>query len=333
MPSKAVVRAIDVGYGTTKFTTDDSLNCAIFPSLAPHADLHRDRARLYRDRRTSEVWVDGLAYEVGPDSTLFSDTPVLHGDYTTTPQYRALLYGALEAMRLERVDLLMTGLPVRMHRAGSERLKRLLVGTHCIRPGRIVEVIQAMVVMQPLGGFLAYSHERGGWSIAREQQYLLVDPGYFTFDWMVTRGMMEVPGLSNSVECGMSEYLRVIEDHLNHDLGTTYSNPRKIDESLRRGTFRLHGQRVNLQPYRERADTVPRRAVDVLRNHVGSGADIDEIVLVGGGAPFFAAALSEAFPRHTIRPVADPILANVRGFQLIGNVLSERANAVSQVPS
>jgi hypothetical protein len=48
---------------------------------------------------TIEVHVDNLVYQVGPDTTLFREVPVLPAEYIENPQYRALLYGALSAVQ------------------------------------------------------------------------------------------------------------------------------------------------------------------------------------------------------------------------------------------
>lgn len=100
MPSPFSVRSVDVGHRNTKIIIDDQKTCRVIPSLAPRADAHRARTTFMRDRRTSVVLVDGKAYEVGEDAGLFlASAPVLHRDYIETPEYRALLYGALDADR------------------------------------------------------------------------------------------------------------------------------------------------------------------------------------------------------------------------------------------
>ncbi len=327
MPSNQTIRAIDIGYGNTKFVVDDRFTCRLFPSIAPRADIHRERGGLGRDRRTTDVWVDGCPFEVGPDTSLFSEIPVLHADYIETPEYRALLYGALDAMQLTRIDLLVTGLPVRLHGPRANRLKQLLTGVHAIRPGMTVEIQDVAVVMQPLGGFLAYSHERGDWSSAQNQTYLLVDPGFYTFDWMVTRGMNEMPGLSGSIDCGVSEYVKCVQDELNRDLGEAYFNLRRIDDGLRCGHFRLRGRPIDLEPYRIHAERVVARAMRAMRNAIGTGEEIDEIVLVGGGGPYFIQGLHQAFPNQPVQTVKDPVFANLRGFQLVGRILQRRKAA------
>lgn len=327
MASPSTFRAIDIGYRNMKFTIDDGGQSRLIPSLAPRADHHRERARLYRSRDTVEVWVDGDPYEVGPDATLFDDTPILHADYIEMPQYRALLYGALNAMRLSRIDLLVTGLPVHLHETRWRRLKKLVVGVHTIRPGVQVEIRDAVIAIQPLGGLLAYIRERGLRSEADSKTFLFVDPGYYSFDWTVTTGMQEVPGLSGSVECGVAEYLKSIEAELNTALGETHSNLRRIDDGLLRASFRIKGREIDLEPYRAQATAVCRRAVGAMRNQIGAGHQIDEIVLAGGGAAYFLPALREAYPGHQIQTVSDPVFANLRGYHLIGEVFHRRRAA------
>lgn len=327
MPSASFIRAIDIGYGNTKFTIDDQRNCRVMPSLAPRADMHRARAELMRERRTSRVVVDGRSYEVGEDAGLFlSNVPVLHRDYTHTPEYRALLYGALEAMHTPCVDLLVTGLPVHLYESRWKRLKSLLVGVHHIRAGLTVEIREAAVVVQPLGGFVAHSHERGNWGEHCKETFLLIDLGYYTIDWMVMRGLTELPNLSDSIECGVSHYVQRIEEQLSIQIGDRHANLKRIDEALRVGRLRIRGRDVSLETFHREAQSVVDRAVAALRNKVGPAFDeIDQIIVVGGGAPYFLSGLRAAFPEHPMHTVSDPVCANVRGFQLIGELLHHRS--------
>jgi len=61
-----------------------------------------------------------------------------------------------------------------------------------------------------------------------------------------------------------------------------------------------------------------RQFAQVLASKVGSGVDIQNIVLAGGGAEFFREVIAEKFPRHAIQTTDSPVFANVRGFQLAG---------------
>src|SRR3984893_15149243 len=114
MSTPLICRAVDIGYWNLKFTLDETGTCQLFPSIAVRSQPERKTVSPLPQRRTSIVWVDGQAFEVGPDTTLFSEAPILHADYSETLEYRALLYAALDAMQVTRIDMLITGLPVQL---------------------------------------------------------------------------------------------------------------------------------------------------------------------------------------------------------------------------
>ena len=111
-----VVRAIDVGFGNTKYATASAqgqVDCAHFASLAYFGQDEIPVDSMGGRRRTVQVPVDGLLYEVGPDVEFAADrfrSRQLHDGYTQTAEYRALATGALHFMKVETVDLLVVGL-------------------------------------------------------------------------------------------------------------------------------------------------------------------------------------------------------------------------------
>lgn len=326
MASHYTVRALDVGYGNTKFIVDERGTCRLFASLAPRAEIAHGRSLAMQQRHTSIVFVDGQGYEVGPDSVLFSEAPLLHRDYIETTEYRALVYGALDAMQVSRLDLLVTGLPVYQHHAKAARLKELLIGQHVIRPGKTVEIDEVIVVAQPVGGFIAHAQESENFSQAPRRTRLVADPGLFSLDWLVTQGLLEIPGQSHSIEGGVCEVLREVMNHLSRECGESYSNLRKLDEAFRGGApLLLRGAPVELAPYRSVANAAATRIVRRMRNHIlNSLTEIEEVVLLGGGAGYFEAALREQFPGCEVHTAHDSIFANVRGFHAIGQLIKRR---------
>ena len=114
----SLVRAIDLGFGHTKFTTVNAsgeLRYASFPSLAL-ASVEPHTARpLLAPRRTVSVRVGQLFYEVGPDVLVVGarNTPILSVEgYTQSADYKALMLGALHYMQADEIDVLVVGLPV-----------------------------------------------------------------------------------------------------------------------------------------------------------------------------------------------------------------------------
>jgi plasmid segregation protein ParM len=66
------------------------------------------------------------------------------------------------------------------------------------------------------------------------------------------------------------------------------------------------------------AHSYAQRAVGAMLERIPADYSFQNIVLVGGGAFLYRKAVREAFPRHRIHEVREPIFANVRGFQLAG---------------
>lgn len=55
-----------------------------------------------------------------------------------------------------------------------------------------------------------------------------------------------------------------------------------------------------------------------MRQWIETPESLQNIILVGGGAFLFRKAVKAAFPKHRVYEVKEPMLANVRGFQLAG---------------
>ena len=110
-----IVRAVDVGSGNTKFVTGVTgadIRCASFPSIAYPSSGETPHWPASERRKTVCIPVGPLFYEVGPDVGLAADTfraKQLHDEYTESPEYTALLRGALSMMKVPHIDLLIVG--------------------------------------------------------------------------------------------------------------------------------------------------------------------------------------------------------------------------------
>jgi len=113
-----VVRAVDVGYGNTKYVTGvegNALRCAHFASSAPVCASHEAREALGGKRRTVGIGIGDFTYEVGPDAHLAAEvyqTRQMHDGYCETPEYLALTRGALGFMKIERIDVYHVAMPL-----------------------------------------------------------------------------------------------------------------------------------------------------------------------------------------------------------------------------
>jgi len=321
----AIVRSIDVGFRNTKFvvaTDERGIECAVFPSVAPTANGRNLSEAMGRRRDTVTITVEGIDYEVGPDALLAEKpipTQTLGDDFCLTPEYLALVRGALHRMRVKVVDLLVVGLPVSTFQFRKADLARRLHGLHPVGPGKTVEVREVKVLAQPHGALIDYALTSGRMSMIRNQRNLIIDCGGRTFDFLVTQAFKVFEQRSDDTKRGMYDVLRVLAAEISQALGTEYTDYEKLDLALRTGTQPLiFGQPYDLGLHLKAARKIAEEAVSYLRRFVENASDIDAIILSGGSAFFFRDAICSAFPRHAVHELTDPLYANVRGFQQFG---------------
>ncbi|MBK1724575.1 PRTRC system protein D [Thiocystis violacea] len=331
-PSFPIVRSSDIGYGFTKYVVDADhrtgrIDCSAFQSLAPAAP----RVELTQGlsaRHTTRVQVRDTIYEVGPDADILLGRHgvqrVLHDDYVGTDQYHALLLGSLAQMGQSVIDYLILGLPVRLLEKKAECLRELATGTHTFPDGPSVQVQRVEVLAQPIGGLLDHLSREQRNATTLERTFLLIDPGYYTLDWVVARGLTTRPELSSSVPCGVSVLLQSLAEAVGVANGAVYDNLTALDRGLRTGEFRYAGREYDLTQHLPAALDRLRAGVQQLHNSVGKGDDIDAVYLMGGGARFFEPLVREVLPDHRVLIVDDPSFSNVRGFQHAGWVLASQ---------
>ncbi len=321
-----VVRAIDVGYGNTKYVVGAErgpICCAHFPSIAPVTSGQDLAAALGRQRKTVAITIGDLTYEVGPDASLADDitgTRHMDDDYVHSPEYLALARGALHLMRVPTIDLLVVGLPVSTFALHKTFLEKLLTGIHDVGSGKTVTVHKVRVLAQPHGALMNFALNGGeNFASIKTQRHLIIDVGARTFDWLVGQGLKTVDKRSGAVNRGMHNVLRAFAEAISKSENTQFTDYDRIDLALREGVQPIVFQKeYDLKRHLPAARKIVQGAVTELKRVVQDGNDIDNILLGGGGAFFFRPVIQEAFPRHTIRQLKDPLYANVIGFQLAG---------------
>ena len=347
MAIEKIVRALDVGYGNVKFvrrhdSMEESVVCDMFPSSAPVAG-DKLAGEGIGVRNTVDVKVGGNTYEVGHDvaqakgasdiSTNFNDK------YVRSDKYKALVLGALHYMFLSieqnHIDLLVVGLPVDKMKDHKEYLIELLKTTHELPNERVVEIKDVKVFAQPLGAFFNFMYspdEKDNLSFhqVKSQRNLVIDPGMFTFDWLLIENMKGVDEQSGSSEQSMSRIITALSKKISADNNNANKETvfQILDNAFRKGTTpRVFSKDIDLDKYMQFADPVINQSVDLLVRSVNDGANIDNIMLVGGGARFFLKAIKKKFPHHNIMTTSNSVYANVIGFQMGG----ERAMLQQQV--
>lgn len=342
--SELVIRAIDLGYNATKFTKKVGKNnkpeFMSFPSLAPTPsnisvgsgfDLD-----VFAEKDTVVVDIGGVKFEVGPDSPEVqssTDTRVLHDQYVHSDQYKALTLGALHYMGEKEIDLLVVGLPVNNARYSAD-LKKMLTGELEINENEKVLIKNVLVVPQAFGGFKAFHHNyasKENLFIDDDEVTLVVDPGFYTFDFFTIKGSEKPKPLNDrcgSKEGGIHQILGGICNSISNNVlgGKKYEDYESVDRALRKGvrSIRIAGEVVELEDHIKNTSQMIENVIDYMRNIVGDGIkeNIDNIVIIGGNPKIFKKKVETKYPTHAERErifiPENSIFSNVEGFYWYG---------------
>ena len=125
--------------------------------------------------------------------------------------------------------------------------------------------------------------------------------------------------MSHSVTRGVSDILLAIARKLSTEIGEEFDDLEAIDVALRSGkSLRIYQKEYDLKRYDSVVQVIAEQAVTSLVSKMDKTYSVENVVLVGGGAYLFRKAIKRHFSKHTIHEVGDPLHANVRGFQLLG---------------
>jgi plasmid segregation protein ParM len=219
------------------------------------------------------------------------------------------------------IDILVLGLPMTTFSAYRSELEARFTGTHVINEGGTTISIKCCVIYpQPLGSYAAYLEEVLG--SAPTPMALVVDPGYNTVDWFVCKGMVASELRSSAVQRGVGQMLRPVAIDIIKRLkidATPAEIVRLVDRCLVTGQkLELYSDTYDVADFLDAGKGVVTEAAQAIKNNVGSGADINVIVVTGGGAALYAPAIFDQFPSHKVVALPSPATANVRGFHELG---------------
>ncbi|MEW6706432.1 MAG: hypothetical protein AB1430_16415 [Pseudomonadota bacterium] len=351
-----VVRAIDVGFGLVKFSlpAEGGVTFSSFPSMAIPADVSAVRSLSTRRRDTFDVPAGGTQYEVGRDVGLAQAGGGFGRDLTDefyrSPIYEAVTKGALRYMAEAgdtAIDLLVLGLPVNQYNDAKRRdhLRQTYEGVVDLGDGGRIEVRKVVVQAQPMGGYAALEEHLDGLNqeirdtggalqpLASadeldELAVLMVDPGEHTLDWLlIQQGSINPRASGAASDAGRHRVIRAVQDSLAADVGRPLGPavaPR-INEALRlKQPVKLSGVAHDLTKYEPQIMSVVEdsinRMIDGLRD---AHEIIDLIVLVGGHPRRYRDVLKRRFPAIPVFVMPEPMAANVRGFQMIGEAMAQ----------
>ena len=320
------ILAVDVGYGNVKvFGTScgDASNEQgfHFPALAGRVVSSQQSAEYGAAVHVTRVRVGDDEYWVGKDTPEIvrrHTRSALESAYPMTPQYKALLLGALHASGLSRIDVLALGLPAQFIDNADmvQAMKDRYVGEHLCSDRRVY-VDQVRVYSQPVGGLASFAFEPAVMDIFKNNRCLVIDPGYNTVDWTVVASGKVLRSRNDSVKGGMAEYLRELEQAVQQkypemQFNTTYP----LDAAVRgEKALSYNGAPVDISAEIALAMPAWDNAIDVMVSATGSLKSYADVYVVGGAAPLMVAALKKRYDGLNVKTSESlPILANARGF-------------------
>ena len=319
------ILGIDIGYSNLKLAYGErgaTPKTLLRPAGAAPADRFSSRfdGKAQDDFLHVQVNGDPFIAGVAPDrAEMWSRS--LHADYPSSASYQALFHAGLLLSEADHVDMLVTGLPVSQYLDEKRRhaIAEQMKGSHQVTPKRSVSVDAVKVIPQPVGGFLDFI--AGGDTDIEGGRVLVIDPGFFSVDWVVIADSdLHRQSSGTSLEAS-SVVLEEASRLIAKDYGSNVSTE-KLENAIRGGKAEVLvlGKRVDLGPYIEQASrkVAPVVVESIQKSLRKESESVDRVLLVGGGAPFFKEALGTAFAQLTVVTTKDPVFSNARGFWLMG---------------
>jgi plasmid segregation protein ParM len=335
--TELIIRAVDVGYGDTKYVRNSAggrIECEVFPSLAFEAKTTRPVDSLGGRRRTAIVTVGEHRYEVGPDVQYAANRFVArnyHDRYIETDEYAALTGGAIAFMRVPHVDVLALGLPVETFLSKRAKLVKLARRSFEISGRKEpVEVRRVVVFAQPHGAMFSVAAESTNGKELLEAMTLVVDVGSRTFDYLAVQKMKVFDSMSGSVNRGVSDIVRAIAEEISEDLAQPVRDLSTIEKALRtRKPVEMMGMTYPIERFQPIVQKVAKQAVQQMLGTIPGIEVFRNVIMVGGGATLFRKAVETYFSAHNVVVASDPVFANVKGFQRMAEMTFRSREAVA----
>lgn len=316
------VIGMDLGFGFCKVVSGDE--AFIFPSIVGSGDddILKVSGMKSSDVEEETVVVDDMRLLVGESAMKHAlrTFPAREKNWIDSLTYRALLSHALRLTGVgpghldNREITIVTGLPVSHYRSCKDRLAGLIKKT----TGDEVEV---KVTLQPLGTLFDQLFN-DDMSI-RDQELStdrvgIIDIGFFTTDLVTVDGLEFVKKQLGSYEGGLSSAYSAIA----RDIYNAYELKKEVFEVervVRDGYVRVFGKREDVRSIVERClrDLATEIAAQA-RTIWQDGADIDRVLITGGGAVALRGHLD--LYRHA-EFVTGSQLSNARGYVKFGRRL------------
>lgn len=323
---------IDVANSTIKVWTDNEKNLKYRNTVKQI----NDAGLVYSFKTDYQMYVyNKEVYEVGDIAAMGSGGRG-KSRYSNSQSFKIEtiigITSVLEPNSHEKIRL-VTGVPSSLSKNGAviEELKSGLMGTHAVKSVQWdnvddieFEIVEVVVVPQPLGTLYNFVYDSKTGELNQKylnQRTLVVDIGWGTTDLAILESS-RVRG-TFGFEIGTSDYISDLQEEVNNKFpeANIYAlNPHELDLALLESfVVETPFGNYNLEELAEKNKKI--QAKRVYESIMGLGLEFNKfyrIILTGGGSLQYEKYLKELFndPRLIIQENA--VMANVRGFYLLG---------------
>lgn len=318
--SKSTFVGADIGYGYTKFAIGAKLG--IIPSIVGSPD----RSVFSLGQTSTIIEYTDHRYMIGSDAVRQSQFQARREDrdWIHSPEYQTLFYAVLA--QASPTPTIVTGLPLAWYQSDKNILKANLSRYHefTVDNGHgmteyAVTPKVVYIVPQPFGAFFAeVFNALGG---LKEPTLLdgrcgIIDVGSKTTNILTVEGGSDIPGRSQTVIKGGWDVARAVARHLEEVAPELDPSDYQLQAAIQSRTITYYSQPIDLTAtiagaVQGFADNISATATQLW----GSGADLDAIILSGGGMYLLSDALRGLFSRHGRVITPDkPEYANAIGF-------------------
>lgn len=185
-----------------------------------------------------------------------------------------------------------------------------------------VRASRVLVLPQPLGAlrFALDASLAGDLFPEEDEVNLVIDPGFNTFDWFLSRGMDAQFEKCGSFPGGVSAILQEVSHAAGMRLGVGDINFADCEKALETGRLNIGGHRHDFTPFRAVAAQAAQAVVDqFLASFNPERVGVHNIFLSGGGASFYLEPLRRRLGGFNITVQPAAVMSNARGYWLYGN--------------
>jgi plasmid segregation protein ParM len=346
-----MILAPDIGYSNLniaygEFDSDTPLLKMIPATATPSSLITRSLTQLRKtDESFFSVDVNGEKWTVGiPANKIQNFTRQLHGEFTGTNEWLAMLKASLVASGVDTIELLILGLPTEQFYDDKRKdiITRLASGKHIINSSMTKIVENVLILPQPAGAWmdLISSSDISYVKKLQKGKILVIDPGYFSVDSALFSGGEFFNKSSTSSLWAVSRILEEVDERIaTHHGGNAGVEKLEIAIKNQDKTVMVHGTEVEIDTIvKESSKHVSELALsEILKSLRSEAKNIDIILLAGGGANFYKESVNKFFPNSQVVVADDHVNSIAKGFWHYGkanfnDLISATKNRTNEQP-